>query len=92
MTDLINRLNNYNATNIAEIAINAQLYEEAFLIYKKQEMHIEAVSTLIEHIASIDRAVEYAERADTPEVWSLVAKAQLAGLRIRDSICILSDL
>jgi clathrin heavy chain len=90
VTDLINRLNNYNATNIAEIAINAQLYEEAFLIYKKQEMHVEAVNTLIEHIASIDRAVEYAERADTPEVWSCVAKAQLAGLRIRDAIGTLS--
>ncbi|THY60120.1 clathrin heavy chain [Aureobasidium pullulans] len=37
-------------------------------------------------VVSIDRAQDYADQVDTPEVWSRVAKAQLDGLRISDSV------
>ncbi|KAI4738024.1 clathrin heavy chain [Aureobasidium sp. EXF-12298] len=37
-------------------------------------------------VVSIDRAQEYADQVDTPEVWSKVAKAQLDGLRVSDSV------
>ncbi|KAG9304457.1 hypothetical protein G9A89_020021 [Geosiphon pyriformis] len=84
--EYVNKLNNYNAPDIAGIAINAQLYEEAFTIFKKYEVHTSAINVLIEHIASIDRASEYAERVDQAEVWSRLAKAQIEGLRIKDSI------
>jgi len=41
---------------------------------------------LVEHVVSIDRAQAYAEEVDIPPVWSKVAKAQLDGLRVSDSI------
>jgi len=84
--DYIEKLDNYDAPEIANIAINSGLYEEAFEIYKKTKSHGEAISVLIEHIVSIDRAATYAEQVDTPEVWSRLGKAQLDGLRVKDSI------
>jgi clathrin heavy chain len=59
---------------------------QAFDIYKKNNDHVNAVQVLTDHVVSIDRAQDYAERVDTPDVWSKVAKAQLDGLRVTDSI------
>ena len=36
--EYINRLDNYDAPDIANIAIGAELYEEAFAIFKKFEV------------------------------------------------------
>ncbi|CAG8535423.1 3237_t:CDS:10 [Ambispora leptoticha] len=84
--EYVNKLNHYDAPDIAAIAIDAHLYEEAFTIFKKYEVHTSAINVLIEHIASIDRAAEYAEKVNQPDVWSRLAKAQIEGLRIKDSI------
>jgi clathrin heavy chain len=84
--DYIEKLDNYDAPEIANIAINSGLYEEAFEVYKKTKAHGEAINVLIEHIVSIDRAATFAEQVDTPEVWSRLGKAQLDGLRVKDSI------
>lgn len=45
-----------------------------------------AMTVLVEHIVSLDRGVEYANKVNQPEVWSRLAKAQLDGLRIKESI------
>jgi clathrin heavy chain len=45
-----------------------------------------AINVLVEHIVSIDRGLEYANKVKQPEVWSRLAKAQLDGLRIKDSV------
>ena len=82
----INDLSAYNPEDIAENAIAAGMYEEAFEIYKKQNDHVSATQVLVDHVVSIDRAQDYAEKVDQPEVWSKVAKAQLDGLRVPDSI------
>ncbi|RQM07300.1 hypothetical protein DH86_00000996 [Scytalidium sp. 3C] len=84
--DYIHRLDAYNAPDIANICIDVGLFEEAFEVYKKINDHKSAVNVLVEHIVSIDRAQEYAERVELPEVWSRVAKAQLDGLRVSDAI------
>jgi clathrin heavy chain len=84
--DYIHRLNEYTAGEVADICIEVGLYEEAFEVYKKIGDHAKATNVLVEHIVSIDRAQEYAERVELPEVWSRVAKAQLDGLRISDSV------
>ncbi|KAG0326315.1 hypothetical protein BGZ99_009753 [Dissophora globulifera] len=84
--DYINRLNNFDAADIAEHAIRGGLYEEAFIIYSKHDAHASAINVLIEHIGSIDRAYEYAEKTDTPEVWGRLGKAQLDGMRIKEAI------
>jgi clathrin heavy chain len=82
----IQNLNYYTPEDIALQCIEVGMYEEAFEIYKKHESHVEAIDVLIDHIVSVDRAQEYADRVDTPDVWSRVAKAQLDGLRVTDSI------
>ena len=77
--EYINRLDNFDGPQIALIAIREenQMYEEGFAIYKKFKLHEEAVSVLINLICNLDRAFEYAERANEPVVWSKLAKAQL---------------
>lgn len=41
--EYINRLDNYDAPDIANIAINNQLYEEAFAIFKKFDVNTSAI-------------------------------------------------
>ena len=82
----IQNLDAYSPEDIAQQCIEVGMYEEAFLIYKKDKNHVSASNVLVEHIVSIDRAQEYADQVDLPEVWSRVAKAQLDGLRVPDSI------
>ena len=86
LMDYIHQLNAYNAEEIASTCISVGLFEEAFEIYKKENNHTAATDVLVTHMVAIDRAHEYAERVDLPEVWSMVAKAQLGGLRVSDSI------
>ncbi|CAJ0640965.1 541_t:CDS:10 [Entrophospora sp. SA101] len=73
----VNKLNNFDTPEAADIAIKTSLYEEAFAIYKKCNEHINAINMLVEHIASLDRAAKFAEKCDIIEVWSRLAKAQI---------------
>ncbi|PHH63349.1 hypothetical protein CDD81_6046 [Ophiocordyceps australis] len=84
--DYIHKLDNYIADDIATSCIEVGLFEEAFEVYKKADNKTAAVNVLVEHVVSIDRSQAYAEEVDIPEVWSKVAKAQLDGLRVPDSI------
>ncbi|QSZ35297.1 hypothetical protein DSL72_008166 [Monilinia vaccinii-corymbosi] len=84
--DYIHKLEGYNAQDVAGICVDVGLYEEAFEVYRKINDHPSAVNVLVEHVVSIDRAKDYAERVELPEVWSRVAKAQLDGLRVSDGI------
>ncbi|KAJ9113109.1 hypothetical protein QFC20_001997 [Naganishia adeliensis] len=82
----INKLTAYDSNEIARIAIENGLYEEAFTIYNKHEQWAEAMNVLVEHIVSIDRGYQFANKINRPEVWSRLAKAQLDGLRVKDAI------
>ncbi|OXG17129.1 clathrin heavy chain [Cryptococcus neoformans Ze90-1] len=82
----INRLSGYDVETIAKVATEAGLYEEAFTIYQKHDMHAEAMSVLVEHMASIDRGFAYANKINEPAVWSRLGKAQLDGLRVKEAI------
>lgn len=84
--DYINRLDNFDASDVAEVCIGENLFEEAFTIYKKHDVDANAIDVLIEKIGDLDRAYEFAERSDKPEVWSKLAKAQLTQMRIKDAI------
>ncbi|KAF7535433.1 hypothetical protein G7054_g5391 [Neopestalotiopsis clavispora] len=86
VADYIQRLDAYDPDECAQLCINVGLYEEAFEIFKKAGNQTAAVAVLVEHVVSIDRAATFAEDVDMPEVWSKVAKAQLDGLRVSDSI------
>lgn len=82
----INKLEGYDVETIAKVAIESGLYEEAFTIYQKHDMHAEAMNVLVEHMVSIDRGFAYANKINEPAVWSRLGKAQLDGLRIKDAI------
>ncbi|GFZ51649.1 LOW QUALITY PROTEIN: Clathrin heavy chain [Saitozyma sp. JCM 24511] len=82
----INKLEGYDLEAIAKVATEAGLYEEAFTIYSKHDMHAEAMNVLVEHMVSIDRGFAYANKINQPAVWSRLGKAQLDGLRVKDAI------
>lgn len=86
VANYIQQLDSYSPEDIAQQCIEVGMYEEAFLIYKKDNNHSSATNVLVDHVVSIDRAQEYADQVDLPEVWSKVAKAQLDGLRVTDSV------
>lgn len=86
VSDYIERLDNYDVTDIAQICLDNSLNEEAFEVYKKAERHTEALGVLVDNVLSLDRGESYAEKVDTPEVWSQLGKAQLNGLRVSDAI------
>uniref|UniRef100_A0A1W7RAR4 Clathrin heavy chain n=1 Tax=Hadrurus spadix TaxID=141984 RepID=A0A1W7RAR4_9SCOR len=84
--EYINRLDNYDAPDIANIAIGSELFEEAFAIFKKFDVNTSAIQVLIEHIQNLDRAYEFAERCNEPAVWSLLAQAQLTQGMVKEAI------
>ncbi|KAI8807650.1 hypothetical protein BJ742DRAFT_811431 [Cladochytrium replicatum] len=84
--DYITRLDNFDAPDIANIAVGSELFEEAFTIYKKYDQHVNAVVVLLSNIGNLDRAYEYAERVDKPEVWSKLGKAQLERFLLKEAI------
>ncbi|KAA3464225.1 Clathrin heavy chain 1 [Gossypium australe] len=84
--DYINRLENFDGPAVGEVAVEAQLYEEAFAIFKKFNLNVQAVNVLLDNIRSIDRAVEFAFRVEEDAVWSQVAKAQLREGLVSDAI------
>ena len=86
VSDYIDQLSAYNVEEIANTCIAQGMYEEAFKVHKKENDHVKAMEVLVDHIVSIDRAQEYAERVDLPEVWSKAAKAQLDGVRVTDAV------
>jgi len=86
--DYINRLDNYDGPEIAKIAVGEpyRLYEEAFLIYKKQSLHAEAMEVLLTNIESVERAQEFAARCGEPGVWYKLGKAQLENGQVAEAI------
>ncbi|GMN23677.1 hypothetical protein TIFTF001_000226 [Ficus carica] len=84
--DYINRLDNFDGPAVGEVAVEAQLYEEAFAIFKKFNLNVQAVNVLLDNIRTIERAVEFAFRVEEDAVWSQVAKAQLREGLVSDAI------
>uniref|UniRef100_A9U2Z4 Clathrin heavy chain n=1 Tax=Physcomitrium patens TaxID=3218 RepID=A9U2Z4_PHYPA len=84
--DYINRLDNFDGPAVGEIAVGAELYEEAFAIFKKFNLNVQAVNVLLDHLRDIDRAVEFAARVEEDEVWSQVGMAQLREGLVSDAI------
>ncbi|UZJ52670.1 hypothetical protein CBS101457_001990 [Exobasidium rhododendri] len=82
----IDKLSGYDVDEIAKIAIDNGLYEEAFRIFSKNDQHGDAMNVLVEHIVSIERGQQYANKLNKPEIWSRLGKAQLDGLRVKDAI------
>ncbi|KAE9454428.1 hypothetical protein C3L33_13667, partial [Rhododendron williamsianum] len=50
--------------------LEAQLYEEAFAIFMKFNLNVQAVNVLLDNIRSIDWAVEFAFRVEEDAAWN----------------------
>jgi clathrin heavy chain len=86
--DYINRLDNYDGETIAKVALGHpyNLYEEAFLIYKKCNLTSEAMDVLLLNIVDLERAQEFAARINEAKVWYKLGKAQLLQNSIPEAI------
>jgi len=86
--DYINRLDNYEGEELAKICQEDQyqLYEEALVIYKKFDQHVEAIKILLHKQNNIKSAQEFAEKTNAPEVWTELGKAQLDQNMLREAI------
>ncbi len=84
--EYINRLDKYDAPDIANIAIGSELYEEAFAIFSKFKHHVNAIEVLLNNIKNLERAAEYAERINEAEVFTKLATAQLNGGLVKEAI------
>uniref|UniRef100_A0AC35THB5 Clathrin heavy chain n=1 Tax=Rhabditophanes sp. KR3021 TaxID=114890 RepID=A0AC35THB5_9BILA len=84
--EYIQKLDSYDAPEIANVAINSNLYEEAFAIFKKFDVNTSAINVLIENVNNLDRAYEYAERCNQPLVWGALAKAQLKMNLVKEAV------
>ncbi|KAI3381238.1 hypothetical protein SNEBB_002070 [Seison nebaliae] len=84
--EYINRMDNYDAPEIADIAIKNELYEEALAIFKKFNVNSSATKVLINNINDLERAYDFAERCDDQAVWKLLGDAFLKEKKIDKSI------
>jgi clathrin heavy chain len=86
--DYINRLDNFDGPDIAEYALHDdyRMYEEALAIYRKFDLNSEAVDVLLNRIGNIQRAHEFAEKVNLPEVWTKVANNYLNSNQIVNAI------
>lgn len=75
--EYIKRLDKYDVDAVAESAIGAGLFEEAFAALQKFEKHVAAIDVLLTHLKSLDRARDFAESVEKPEVYTRLGKAQL---------------
>jgi len=75
--EYVNKLDAYDALEIAEIAIESDLFEEAFTIFKKSKMNVEAIGVLIKNMKKLDQAYDFAETVSEPAVYSKLGEAQL---------------
>lgn len=84
--EYIQKLDNYDAPDIAQIAVTNHLYEEAFAIFRKFDVNTSAIQVLIENVSNLDRAYEFAEKCNEPPVWASLAKAQLKENMVKEAV------
>ncbi len=84
--DYIKKLDNFDGPQIAGIAIDAGLYEEGFVIYKKFDQKVEAIGVLLNNIGDLSRGYDFAKHCNDSEVWSVLARAQLDAQHTTDAI------
>ena len=77
--DYVNRLENYEGEEVIKYALSPEfkLYEEALVVLKKMKKPVESVNVLLNDIGSVERAAEFAEKTNLPEVWSVLGKFYL---------------
>ena len=60
--DYIHRLDNFDGPAVGEIAAGYEMFEEAFEIYKKFNLKVQAIKVLLDNMDDFNRAKEYATK------------------------------
>ena len=92
--EYINRLDNFDSGEVATIAVENGLFEEAFTLYKKTGENEKGITVLLANLNDLERGLEFAQRCDESAVWSLQALAQLRAGQVAeavDSFCKAND-
>lgn len=76
--EFVDQLDNFDGVEVAEQALQHGLHEEAFRLYRRANLHVQAVEVLIDHLGDLERAREFAEKMSRREVWAKLARAQRA--------------
>lgn len=83
----INNLDNFDGGEIATLALEKQLYPEAFRIYEKTKKYVEAIDVIITHYENpLPTAAEFAENVKETAVWSRLASAYLSSMQVSEAI------
>jgi len=84
--EYINRLDNFDSKEVAGIALDEELFEEAFALYRKTNDNESAINVLLDHIKDLARGLEFAQRCDDSAVWSLLATGQLRAAMVKEAV------
>lgn len=84
--EYIKRLDKYDVDAVAEASVAAGLFEEAFTALQKFEKFVPAIDVLLNNLHSLDRAHDFADQCDKPEVFTRLGKAQLDAGAVPDAI------
>eukprot|EP00798_Chlamydomonas_sp_ICE-L_P023296 gene23296-30532_t len=84
LRDFVHRLDNFDGPAVAEKAIEYNLFEEAFEIYKKFNLKVQAIKVILHSMKDIPRGAEFATKADEAAVWSELGHAQLEAMVVTD--------
>lgn len=84
--EYVSALENYDASEIAQAASNAGLHEVALTVYDKHGMKKEAAIVLMRDLKDSSRGRLYAEKCDTPAVWSVLGEYLLQADELHEAI------
>ncbi|XP_052824427.1 clathrin heavy chain 1 [Octopus bimaculoides] len=55
-------------------------------LFSAENKHQQTTDVLIDHVANLDRAYEFAERCNDPAVWTQLGRAQLSSSMVKEAI------
>ncbi|KAK4529218.1 hypothetical protein CCYA_CCYA01G0075 [Cyanidiococcus yangmingshanensis] len=84
--DYVRRLDAFDGAAIGQLCLEHGLFDEAFSIYSKFEMHVEAISVLIDHKKDLVLANEYAAQHDRMDVWERLGDGLLRQVELTKAI------
>eukprot|EP01062_Namystynia_karyoxenos_P039152 TRINITY_DN28473_c0_g1_i1.p1 TRINITY_DN28473_c0_g1~~TRINITY_DN28473_c0_g1_i1.p1 ORF type:complete len:1684 (+),score=694.99 TRINITY_DN28473_c0_g1_i1:92-5053(+) len=85
--EYIQLLTNFDHGEVAKVALQNGLHEEAFEIFKRKEGGApRAMQVILQNVGSVARARDYAIEAQSKECWRLLGVAQLQQELVSDAI------
>lgn len=82
----LHRLDSYEGPDLAIKCLENSLFEEAYYLYDKIKDYTSAIEVIIKYMDDLKRATIYAEKINTPEVWSKIGRAKIAHDMVDEAI------